>query len=543
MKKFFLTLVGALLLTGGAAFAQSETFIEALKFYNMGATQNAVALLRKEISVNPENDAAYFYLASALMNEKGKKDVAQIGSLLKKASDIDPDNYWYKHTLALFYMRTEQPELASVLLEDLIKKYPKKSSLYFDTANAYLQQDDLNNAMAAIDKVEAITGKNEMLAITKMDLIDKLNPKDQSLAYKFLEEYYKDCKTEKLASMLGDYYHAIYQDSLALDYYNQSLTINDTYSPAYYGRAHCWQDLRQYDKYFIDINRFLTDKNLDSEVKAEYLQKVSRVPQMARAFQPEIDTLMLNTYAVHPGDTTLSYVVAIWYYETNRQKEAMQTMKTCVNFHPDCYKVAYQYMLLQYYSQDWNNLTESASIFIQRFPQEDESFIIRAGAFYALKEYQSALEDYQTVYERHPKDSATIVTTCQAMADIYYQMGEPNTAFKLYQKVLKVNPEDVGTLNNYAYFLSLQGKNLKKAKEMSQKSIQKEPKNPTYLDTYAWILHKMGNNLEAKAMFKQALLYGGKTHPEILEHYAEVLQDLGESELAKIYMNQAKALK
>ena len=540
MKRFLLALIGAFLLTSSPASAQSDTFIEALKYYNMGDSRNAAALLRKELASNPENDAACFYLAKSLLNDKSRDNVAEVGTLLKKAAEIDPGNYWYKHTLALFYMQTEQPELASLLLEELIRTYPNKSSLYFDTANAYLQQNDLEHAMAAIDKVEAIVGRNEMLALTKMDLIDKLNPTDNKPAYDFLEEYYRDCKSERMAVMLGDWYRTLYQDSLALDYYNQAIAMNEAYSPAYYGRAHCWQDMRRYDNYFVDINKFLTDRNIAIDVKSEYLQRLSEIPQMARAFRNEIDTLMLDTYAVHPADSALSYVVAVWYYRTNRTEEAIQTMKTCVNFNPGSYSVAFHYLLIQYYSKAWADLTSSATIVLQRFPEQDEPFIIRASAFAMLGENDSAIEDYRTVLARHPKDTATIVNTCLPMADIYYRMNDSRTAFRLYRKVLKVDPENITALNNYAYFLSECNKDLKKAREMSRRTIEKEPKNPNYLDTYAWILHKMGQDLEAKAMFKHVLLYGGKEDPNILRHYAEILQSLGENDLARIYFNQAK---
>ena len=92
------------------------------------------------------------------------------------------------------------------------------------------------------------------------------------------------------------------------------------------------------------------------------------------------------------------------------------------------------------------------------------------------------------------------------------------------------------------YFLSLEGKKLKKALAMSRKTIEAEPDNPTYLDTYAWILHLLGQDVEAKAMFKHAMLYGGKEQATILDHYAEVLYSLREFDLAYIYWNQAKAL-
>ena len=92
-------------------------------------------------------------------------------------------------------------------------------------------------------------------------------------------------------------------------------------------------------------------------------------------------------------------------------------------------------------------------------------------------------------------------------------------------------------LNNYAYYLSLEGKNLKKARDMSSKTITSEPDNPTYLDTYAWILHLMGLDIEAKSYFKHAMLYGGKESKTILEHYAIVLEALGEKDLSVYYKN------
>jgi len=42
-------------------------------------------------------------------------------------------------------------------------------------------------------------------------------------------------------------------------------------------------------------------------------------------------------------------------------------------------------------------------------------------------------------------------------------------------------------MNNYAYYLSEEKTDLKKAEKMSAKAVEKEPNNSTYLDTYAWI--------------------------------------------------------
>ena len=126
------------------------------------------------------------------------------------------------------------------------------------------------------------------------------------------------------------------------------------------------------------------------------------------------------------------------------------------------------------------------------------------------------------------------------MGDIYFQLGDKGKAYKAYEKALKINPNYVYVLNNYAYYLSLEGKNLKKAHQMSSKAVEQEPDNATYLDTFGWILHLMGKNVEAKQIFKRAMLYGGKDSSVILDHYAEVLFSLKEYDLAFVYWNMAK---
>jgi Tfp pilus assembly protein PilF len=125
------------------------------------------------------------------------------------------------------------------------------------------------------------------------------------------------------------------------------------------------------------------------------------------------------------------------------------------------------------------------------------------------------------------------------MGDIYYKLGDNKKAYKAYDKALKINPDYIYVLNNYAYYLSVEGKKLKKAYAMSKKTIEAEPDNATYLDTFGWILYLQGKPLEAKPFFKHAMLYGGKDSVVIMDHYAEVLYALKEYDLAMVYWNLA----
>ena len=159
---------------------------------------------------------------------------------------------------------------------------------------------------------------------------------------------------------------------------------------------------------------------------------------------------------------------------------------------------------------------------------------------YNLEDYDKVLQTCEQILEVAPSDSSATLRSWSTMGDIYHRQGNQKKAFKAYERALKVNPDYVYVLNNYAYYLSLEKRKLRKALAMSRKAIEAEPDNATYLDTYGWILHLMGKPADAKPHFKHAMLYGGKDSPVILDHYAEVLFALKEYDMAFVYWNMAK---
>ena len=191
------------------------------------------------------------------------------------------------------------------------------------------------------------------------------------------------------------------------------------------------------------------------------------------------------------------------------------------------------------YADRWEELSGQGRKAYERFPEETAFLEMASVGDFNLKRYDKVLDICEKVLEVAPSDSSKTLRAWSTMGDIYHQLGEDKKAYKAYDKALKINPDYIYVLNNYAYYLSVQKKNLKKAYAMSKKTVEAEPNNSTYLDTFGWILFLQGKPLEAKSFFKQAMLYGGKDSPVILDHYAEVLYALKEYDMAFIYWNLA----
>lgn len=107
------------------------------------------------------------------------------------------------------------------------------------------------------------------------------------------------------------------------------------------------------------------------------------------------------------------------------------------------------------------------------------------------------------------------------------------------QKALKYNPDNVLVLNNWAYFLSLEGKQLEQALKMAERVTELTDRNPTYMDTQAWILFKLGRLEEARQLMRQAVALDGQKSRELLLHYGDILHALGEQFMAETYWKKA----
>ena len=107
--------------------------------------------------------------------------------------------------------------------------------------------------------------------------------------------------------------------------------------------------------------------------------------------------------------------------------------------------------------------------------------------------------------------------------------------YKAYERSLRYWPDNTMVLNNYAYFLSLEERDLERALTMSSRVVALTDNNPTYLDTHGWVLFKLGRTAEAKKVMQQAIALDGQESAALLVHYGDILHAMGEQFMAEIY--------
>lgn len=270
------------------------------------------------------------------------------------------------------------------------------------------------------------------------------------------------------------------QDSLALSYYDQALELEPGYAPAQLGRVELLRRMGRYVPFFSSLEEFIRNDAVRPEIKSNYLT----------ALMDNIDSPFYWVW----GDTI------------NRLVDVDREM------HPDDYGIQMLKLRMCYIKQDWQAVLDQCDV------------LVRMG--------------------RQAGNKDQVAEALSIAGDVWYQqLQDKKKAYETYEEALKADPDRTSVLNNYAYYLSLEGKSLRKALKMSRRTVELEPDNATYLDTYGWLLYLLKRPKEAKPYFKHAMLYGGKDSATVLEHYSKVLEALGEDDLALYYKNLAEQKK
>lgn len=129
-----------------------------------------------------------------------------------------------------------------------------------------------------------------------------------------------------------------------------------------------------------------------------------------------------------------------------------------------------------------------------------------------------------------PKDYTNeyrnIIDLYQLTGDLYTEVGNLEAAVEMYEEALQRDSTLTMILNNYAYQLSLLGRDLPRAEQMSRRTLSEDPENPTFLDTYAWVLHRMGRSREALKYIEKAIRLSTDPDDTLLEHRQEIQEAL-----------------
>ena len=532
-------LAGLLSLLCSVAFAQSidNQLVDAVALYNNRNFAQSRTLLQTLSKAAPDNDAVWYYLGldEAML---GNADAAI--SNLRKAVELDPSNYWYQRRLADLYKAAGEDEMVVQMYERILQDFPDKTEVVYDLLSLYLKQQKFEKALQALADIEKTAGPSEQVVSTRYDILRQLDRDEEAI--QALVDFNNQFTSPSVLSMMGDYYLGEHRDSLALACYEESLSTQSDYVPALLGKSEVYRLSRRYDEYFSALDDFIDNDNVPVQAKGMYVSNILRNldPKIINLHRKGFDAMVDRLVDRHPSDTAALATAGGYFYATGNPDKGIGFFKKAADLYPESLNQTVSCIQALMMTERWEEVRDRCIDAFNRFQELGFMEYLNSANYY-LKDYDAVIRNCRYLIAREPKNDEIVKSCWAQIGDMYHLMGDTKSAYKAYDKALKIDPDYAPVLNNYAYYLSEEGKQLKKALAMSKKTVEAEPDNATYLDTYGWILHLLGKDKEAKPYFKHAMLYGGKDSAVQLDHYAEVLYALGEYELAQVYWSQAKA--
>lgn len=542
MKRLGLFLV--LLLSGVMCFGQDRAydhfFLEAMIQRQKGNNDAAFDLLRHCLEIRPDAPEVYYFLSQyygALKNEEKSVECIQ------KAAVLAPDNETYMETLAQIYIRQQDFAAAIPVVETIYERDKERTDLLEMLFQLYQQEEDFDHAIDILNKIEAIDGKNERLSVAKSDIYMRQDKKKEAIAeIKSLAQNYPN--DLNFRALYGETLMMNGQSKKALKVYDEILAQEPDNNRVLMSLRTYHLALGHQEVADSLTERVLLSKNATQEERVHLLRQEISASESAGGDSTRVLELFGKMLAQPQTDERMAILCASYMNIKKMPQDSIsKVLRQALTIAPDNSAARLQLVGYAWGDDDMKGVVAMCQEARQYNPDEMAFYYYQGVAYYRLDSLDAALSAFKNGIGviKEDSDPAIVSDFYAVMGDILHQQGLAEEAFAAYDSCLHWKDDNMGCLNNYAYYLSERGELLSKAEEMSYKTVKAEPKNSTYLDTYAWILFMEERYAEAKIYIDQALQNKDDSidNSVIIEHAGDIYAQNQDLEKALSYWQDA----
>lgn len=513
-------------------------FLEAMRMKGKNEYDAAFGLLQHCLDINPTASSALYEISQYYMF---LRQVPQGQVALEQAVAFAPDNYWYSQGLVSLYQQQNELDKAAALLEKMVTRFPSKQAPLFSLLDIYSRQEKYNDVISTLNRLEKRLGKNEQLSMEKFRIY--LQMKDDKKAFQEIEslvqEYPMDMRYQVI---LGDVYLQNGKKQEAYDAYQKVLAVEPDNPMALFSMASYYEQTGQKELYQQQLDTLLLNKKVTSDTKISVMRQViAENEQSSAKDSTQVIALFDRMMKQDMDDPQIPMLYSQYLLSKNMEQEAVPVLEQVVDLDPTNKAARLMLVSAAVKKEDYKQIIKVCEPGIEATPDALELYYYLAIAYHQAEQGDSVLSVCNRALEHITPDTRKEVVSdfYSIMGDIYHTKKQMTEAYAAYDSALVYNPSNIGALNNYAYYLSVERRDLDKAEEMSYKTVKAEPNNSTYLDTYAWILFEKGNYAEARIYIDNAMKNDGEKSDVIVEHCGDIYFMTGDVEGALNYWKKA----
>ena len=503
-------------------------------------------LIAYAYSLDSTNTSIAFYMGVAKFERTSFEHTDELTAALaqmRKHVEAHPEDKYearlYAH--AAFLVNQYQEGLRVLNIQHQL--YPQDDNLLSTMADAYEKTNDYKKALAIYDTLQQWRGQSVELSSAKLKAYQALN--DTTGAIHEMRALLASAPTNadynlamgKMLFMFG------YRDS-AMVYYDKAQQYEPDNGLTYLTKAEYYLALGDTLNYDRQTYQALVSTDLDVESKLQILVNYTKTLLSAKDTTHRTDHLFDVLIEQHPLEPQIRVLYSEYLMVIDNNEGAAEQIDYALNLDPTNKELWTRLMAYYLYAGNYEKAIEVGDKAIRLNPDNVELYSYLGSSCYSVKQYDKAIEVYDkalAILDSTQVDDRSNLLS--GKADVKFAMGDTIAAFALYDQSLDINPDNPGTLNNYAYFLALSNRDLDKAERMSAKTIVEDAANPTYLDTYAWVFYMRKEYTMAQLYIEMAINNEEQPTSELFEHYGYILLANGDKQKALEQWRKAIELK
>ena len=460
--------------------------------------------------------------------------------MLIRIVEADPSNIYYSKALVNYYLKVGDNDAAIKVYEKMLDSTTSKNDICMYLFTLYSETGRYDKAIEMLDMIEKLEGSNDEILINKIRLYLALgdSTKAVDVVYDMIKESPDDIRCQ---TILGNTYTILGDRAKALEAYNKVLAVKPDDIYVLTSLAEFYVNENDDSLYCDIIERLLKNEGFDSQSRINTLVKYIEYTYPKDSVR--VTDFMREMYSLPFDELEIANVYSRYLaFIKSSPDTIVPVLEKILSLEPDNFTVIVQLLEYAIESNDIEAVFKYADNAWLYSPDRLEICYYKGLASYLLGRKEESLEIYKEGLEKRADDtSPELVSTVYALlGDTYHELDLMDSCMQAYDSALVYDSNNIGVLNNYAYFLALAGKDLNRALEMSQKTVLAEPENITCIDTYAWVLFKLGRYEEAKAYADKLISIGDEFSSEVYNHCGDIYAKCGDIEQAVSFWIKAR---
>ncbi|NPD48086.1 MULTISPECIES: tetratricopeptide repeat protein [unclassified Lentimicrobium] len=511
-----------------------NTFLDAEKNKMLDNYPEAIKLYEKTLNIDENYDPAMYELGRILVLQQ---EYTEALFWVEKAYHTDGSNKWYALLLIDLYRNNYQIPEAIAVYEQLLENEPNNTDYLLSISGLYTAMEKYSKAIKAIESIEKIDGISEKTRLQMKNLYMQEGEFDKAAAA-MIELSHAYPQEEKYCSMIAEMYMQQQKPDKALEWYDKVLEINPDNPYIQITLADYYAKKDDLSKAYEYLKEGYSNKNLDIDTKIQVLATYMNATNQQSILKERAYELIDILVTTHPDSYKSHAIYGDLLFSDSLYQKAAEEYEIVIKLDSTSFTVWNQLLYSLGMGDDHQKVADYSYRAMEQFPEQEFPYYVNALANFRLEDSKAAIATLeQGLY--FVSNQGLAEQFYMLLGDAYHSEGDPKKAYENYDNCLRINPENSFVLNNYAYYLSLENKDLEKAKEMAAKAIEIDA-NENNLDTYGWILYLMEDYQGALKYISQSIEITKNPSAVVLEHLGDVYMAMGNSKEAKNYWKKAK---